>query len=115
MLQYITVRCSVTVRCSLLHLHFARAIANVLQFADTVANGDTLQHIATTLQHTLEVLARMPTRQITHCNTLQHTATHCNTLQHTATHCNTILQHTLQVQARMPTTRQHIATHFNVV
>ena len=26
-------------------------------------------------------------KNITHCNTLQHTATHCNTLQHTATHC----------------------------
>ena len=31
-------------------------------------------------------------RQLTPCNTLQHTATQCNTLQHTATHCNT-LQH----------------------
>ena len=27
--------------------------------------------------------------EVTHCNTLQHTATHCNTLQRTATHCNT--------------------------
>jgi len=37
---------------------------------------------------------------ITHCNTLQHTATHCNTLQHTATHCNTL---------------QHTATHCNTM
>jgi len=28
--------------------------------------------------------------EVTHCNTLQHTATHCNALQHTATHCNTL-------------------------
>jgi len=27
---------------------------------------------------------------VTHCNTLQHTATHRNTPQHTATHCNTL-------------------------
>ena len=38
--------------------------------------------------------------QVTHCNTLQHTATHCNILQHTATHCNTL---------------QHTATHCNTL
>jgi hypothetical protein len=30
---------------------------------------------------------------MSHCNTLQHTATHCNTLQYTATHCNTCTRH----------------------
>ena len=45
---------------------------------------------------------------VTHCNTLQHTATHCNTLQHAATHRNT-LQHT----ATHRNTLQHTATHRN--
>jgi len=30
---------------------------------------------------------------VTHCNTLQHTATHCSTLQHSAAHCKK-LKHT---------------------
>jgi len=48
--------------------------------------------------------------QVTHCNTLQHTATHCNTLQHTATHCNT-LQHTpIALQCLQVT---HMNTHMN--
>jgi len=63
---------------------------------------------------------------VTHCNTLQHTATHCNTLQHTTmtfwrwcytdicvilnTHCNT-LQHT----ATRCNTLQHTATHCNTL
>jgi len=45
-------------------------------------------------------------RDVTHCNTLQHTATHYNTLQHIATHCNT-LQHT----ATPCNTLQHTARH----
>ena len=51
-----------------------------------------------------------PTTDLTHCNTLQHTATHCSTLQHTAAHCNT-LQHT----ATHYNTLQHTATHCNTL
>ena len=56
---------------------------------------DTLRHTAThcnTLQCTATQNSGMDmgwTLELTHCDTLQHTATHCNTLRHTATHCIT--------------------------
>jgi len=45
-----------------------------------------LQCVETCVHHTLTSQLACYC-DITHCNTLQHTATHCNTLQHTAT-CN---------------------------
>jgi len=47
------------------------------------------------MSHTCDMSHNTPPRpcvpsNISHCNTLQHTATHCNTLQHAATHCNTL-------------------------
>jgi len=80
------------------------------EFGPHATHCNTLQHTATTLQHTAThcntlqhtathcnalqragslMLVRTLGRFVTYCNTLQHPATSCNTLQHTATHCNT--------------------------
>jgi len=56
---------------------------------------NTLQHAATTLQHTAP-----------HYHTLQQTATHCNTLPHSAT-----LWHTLPHSTTRCHALQHTATH----
>ena len=52
--------------------HSARTAGGALNFLFQMTHWDTLKHTAT------------------YCNTLQHTATHCNILRHTATHCNTV-------------------------
>ena len=57
---------------------------------------------------------RIVWRQLTHCNTLQHTATQCNTMQHTATHCI----HRRRTALRQMThcnTLQYSATHCNTL
>ena len=62
------------------------------------------------------------TRNLTHCNTLQHNAAHCNTLQHTVAHCDTLqhiatrvrILHTCSSDCHRTThcnTLQHTVTH----
>ena len=63
----------------------------------TASHCDTVQHTASTVQHTAAHGNTLHTWQhtATHCDTLQHSAAHGSTRQHTAAHSNTLqLQHT---------------------
>jgi len=59
------------------------------EFVDLVNFGDVSFSVETvTIVSSYGIASRLHDLvddNVTHCNTLQHTATHCNTLQHTAT------------------------------
>jgi len=58
------------------------------------------------------LLTRLTSREVTHCNTLQHTATHCNTLQHTNLGVNSLLTRLTSSAYRVNILKNELTSRF---